>query len=75
MWLEDRRLVLFELKRIATAVDKTNDKIDDKHTLLDNRISKLHTEVITLKVKSSTWGAIGGGVLGFLVAVLFKIFG
>ena len=74
-WTENKQLVLHELKRLNTGLEKLETKLDDKHSGLERRLTDLHTEVVTLKIKSRTWGAIGGGVLGFIAAVLVKVFG
>ncbi len=74
-WTEDRRLVLYELRRLGKSVEKIDDKLDKNRLVFEHRISKIHTEVVTLKVKSSTWGAIGGAIFGILGALLIKLLG
>ena len=74
-WIEDRRLVLYELKRLGRSVEKIDDKMDENRLAFEHRINKIHTEVTTLKVKSSTWGAIGGAIFGIIGALLIKFLG
>jgi hypothetical protein len=48
-WSEWSKYVLKELERLNTCYEK-----------LDSHLDKIATDIATLKVKASIWGAIGG---------------
>ena len=58
-WKEYQRLVLNELERHNTLLEK-----------MDEKISKINTEIATLKVKSGLWGMAGAAVpIGIAIAL------
>jgi len=57
-----RRLILKELQDLNEAVEKLNDKL----TIVNNN-------VITLKAKAGVWGAIAGVLPGLIVAIIWWI--
>ena len=58
-WQEYSKFVLAELKRLNNQIATIDYKISK---LKDEEISKLRIEIATLKVKSSIFGVIGGGI-------------
>ena len=82
-WEKWCRRVLVGLKRLSSAIEAVDEKIDLKIDNLDNKINDLKDNIITpikveiamLKVKSGVWGLIGGAIpviLMFLSELLKK---
>lgn len=66
-WTENRKLILRELERFGS------DLKDIRETIAEFRqadIAQIKTEIALLKLKSSLWGAVLGGVSGALVATV-----
>jgi len=61
-WREYQKYVLNELQRHNQLLEKINDKL-----------SKVDSEIATLKVKSGLWGMLGAAV-PLAIAMSFKIF-
>lgn len=62
-WTEYRRLVIQGLK-----------DLDNDMKALTERLDKLELQfaidITTLKTKAAVWGAVGGAIISFLIAVL-----
>lgn len=48
-WRDDRRLVLHEIERLNSNMVK-----------IQEMLAQQHTEIVTLKTESATWGAVTG---------------
>ena len=60
-WTEYQRLVLTELERHSEALDDLHDKMGE-----------LKIELVTLRIKSTLWGTMGG-TLPVLVFLLIQV--
>ena len=70
-WYEYQRLVLSELERGQTERKEINDRIDRKLDDMAKRISAIHDDVLTLKLKAGFWG----GVVSFIIGLFYSIMG
>jgi len=61
-WAEHKKLVEYRLDR--------NDK---KHEDLEKKMDEIHDAILTLKVKSSLWGAAAGSVPPLVAALAYAI--
>lgn len=82
-WREYQKLVLNELRRLDTNLEKLTDRIDAavKHersnrqiseTAMQSDIRKISLEVRELKIKAGVWGLLGG-LLPVLTALMLKL--
>lgn len=58
-WRDDRKLVLHELKRC-------NDMLVD----IDNQLTQQNIEIVKLKTKSASWGAVAGAIVSVATALV-----
>lgn len=61
-WESWSRHVLSELRRL----DRTAEAIN-------RRLEVLHTDIITLKAKSSLWGGVAGAIFGALASAFASV--
>lgn len=75
-WHEWSRHVLSELKRHDYNHEKLSEAIDKIESGMQEKFINLHEDIVTLKTKSSTWGAtagvIGGALVSAIISALFK---
>lgn len=69
-WNEWSKHVLCELKRFDHDHDKIRDMISNFQERVDEKFNRLHLDVVSLKVKSSTWGAIAGAIGGSVISAI-----
>jgi len=63
-WREWSKFILKELERL-----------NHQYEALDEKLNKLHVDLVTLKAKASIWGAIAGlipGAIFFIIQILNK---
>lgn len=84
-WKEYRRLVLSELKRIDNAgtdhVNEIKEVIGASERRVFRKLEEMEriqrnqgSDILTLKVKSATWGFIAG-LVPALLGIMYTIFG
>lgn len=61
-----------ELKRLDRTGEKTSREIGDLDEKLQNKLNELHNDIITLKVKSSLWGAGAGMIVSAFISALIS---
>lgn len=66
-WSEWSKHILLELQRLDRANDKLVSEINDLDSKLQKRFESLHIDIVTLKVKSSMWGAVAGVIATVLI--------
>lgn len=68
-WGEYRRLILSELERINSAVEKVNTKIE---MFRQDDIAQIKTDIALLKFQAAMWGAGAGIVFSVAVTLALK---
>lgn len=61
-WRDDRKLVLHQLEQQGNDIER-----------IESKIEVIHDDILTLKVKSSTWGAIAGGTIAAIITIIAAI--
>lgn len=72
-WIVNRKLVAAELERIGRDVHALRDTLND---IRGTDLADIRIDIALLKLKSSLWGAVLGGVSGTLVtgaAILLRM--
>lgn len=70
-WSEYEKLVLSELERLDRGQENLNQKVD---TIRATDLAAIQAEIKLLKLKSTLWGGVAGGIPAAILALL-KIFG
>ena len=65
-WMQYRRLILSELKRISADMESVAEKFD---LFRREEVSQIKVDIAMLKVKAGVWG-LGGGLLVALGGLL-----
>lgn len=63
-------MLLDELRRMNTAIERVDSRLDSKISMVEDRIFTLHTDLLTLRTKASVWGAIGGVLFGTITSAV-----
>lgn len=69
-WREWSRHVLLELKRHDQNHDNLSKMLHEVDRSIEQKLYQLHADIITLKAKSSAWGAIAGAVGGAIISAI-----
>ena len=62
-WNEYKQRIFFQLDQLTDQVEKINNKVD-----------KLHEDVLVLKTKAWAFGIIGGGIVTVIFEIALKLF-
>ena len=65
-WTEYRRLVIQGLKDLDTDMKALTERLDKLEL-------QFAIDITTLKTKSAMWGAVGGAVVSFLLAIIAEL--
>lgn len=68
-------IIEYRLIEVELAVKRVESKADTAAASVDVKLDGLHDDVLTLKLKARLWGALAGGAVSFVIAVLSAWFG
>ncbi len=61
-WANWSKHVLAELVRLNDGQEKLDGKLDKKITELHEKLNRMNTDIVTLKLKAGVWGLCGAAI-------------
>lgn len=72
-WVEDRGVVVHEIKRLTTEVEALKKGFNDLSLNILNQTTELKIEIATLKTKTNIWSGGVAMVVGTITAALMSM--